>query len=77
MAIGFAANIKEDRRAAMLRLDQWLAMRIFAENNDFAAMIDIFGIQLYVCDNSLLLPVIDHNIEEINKFLNGEPNSYE
>ena len=66
-----------DINEAKSSLTQWQAMKLLVGNNLLAATIEIAGIRQGVCNNSRLIPVIEHNIREIEKFLNGEPNEWE
>lgn len=68
---------KNDDRQAMSELAQWHALKILAQNNDLASHIEIAGMSLGVCNNKKLLPAINHNIKEIEKFLKGETNEWE
>lgn len=70
-------NRKRDIEEANSSLVQWRAMRLLASNNTLAATIEIAGLKQGVCLNEKLIPVIDHNIQEIEKFLNNEPNEWE
>ena len=74
----FEEIIKErDINEALSTLTQWKAAEILISNNRLACEIHIAGMELGVCDNSKLLPVVRHNIAEIRKFLKGKPNMYE
>jgi len=66
-----------DKAHALLQLTLWKAVKVLIENNDLGCEIHIAGISLGLCDNSKLLPIINQNISEINKFLKGQPNLYE
>lgn len=58
-------------------LCQLKASKILLENNDFACMIKISGLEFGLCNNAKLIPIIDDNIEQVEKFLKGEPNEFE
>lgn len=66
-----------DLMEAKSSLTQWQAMKVLAGNNNLAAIIKIASVKQGVCNNSLLIPIIDHNIQEIEKFLKGELNEWE
>lgn len=53
------------------------AIKVLLSNNSLAAEIHIAGMVMGTCDNKWLLPVIDKQIKELNKFLNGQPNLWE
>lgn len=69
--------IVEEITQAKTELIRWQALEMLAQNNDLASHIEIAGINLGVCSNKKLIPVIRYNIKEINKFLKGEPNLWE
>ncbi len=46
------------------------------QDNDLACEVSINGITIGLCSNISVLPAIKKNIEEINKFLKGEPNEW-
>lgn len=50
------------------------ALKVLLSNNTLAAEIHISGMVMGTCDNKWLLPVVEKQIKEINKFLNGQPN---
>ena len=47
------------------------------KNNDIACVIKINGIELGVCQNSVVIPALRHHKSEIEKFLRGEINEWE
>ena len=53
------------------------AMAILAKNNDLACEIHIAGVKIGLCDNSWILPVLDQQRAEVQKFLDGKPNLFE
>jgi hypothetical protein len=63
--------------SAKVDLTQLQAMKILVTNNDLGAEIHIAGMIVGVSVNERLLPVINAEIEEIEKFLRGELNNYE
>ena len=73
---------KEDEKqreieSAKAEITQAEALKVLLSNNTLAAEISIAGMVMGACDNKWLLPVVDKQIEELNKFLNGEPNLWE
>jgi hypothetical protein len=73
----YLERAESDRNEALSTLTQWKAARILIQNNLLGCEIHIAGMKLGVCDNSKLLPIINQNIAEINKFLKGLPNLFE
>lgn len=53
------------------------AAKELAQDNDLACMVEINGIKFGLCQNDKIIPAIDYQIGEINKFLKGEPNTWE
>ena len=53
------------------------AMKVLIKNNELACIVEIAGMSIGLCNNSTVLPALEHNENEINKFLNGEPNEWE
>lgn len=53
------------------------AAKQLAKDNSLACMVEINGIKFGLCQNDKIIPAINHQIKEINKFLKGEPNSWE
>lgn len=73
---------KEDEKqreieSAKAEITQAEALKVLLSNNTLAVEIHIAGMVMGACDNKWLLPVVDKQIEELNKFLNGEPNLWE
>jgi hypothetical protein len=50
---------------------------IYLSNDKYAVHIKVGGIEVGIGNTSLLIPVIESEIKEIGKFLNGEPNTWE
>lgn len=71
------ANIQRDIDEATAELTKLEAMKVLLGNNSFACEVEIMNIKIGICDNSWMIPVIDKQIEEITKFLNNEPNSWQ
>lgn len=65
---------KRERESAKAELTQAEAMKILLKNNTLAAEIHIAGMIMGTCDNKWLLPAVEKQIKELNKFLKGEPN---
>lgn len=68
---------KNDLREANNELIMLNAVKELIQDNDLACEISINGITVGLCSNVSVLPAIQKNIEEINKFLKGEPNEWE
>ena len=58
-------------------LTQLKAMRVLIGNNKLACIVEIAGMTFGLCDNSKLLPLIESQEKEIQKFLKGQPNEWE
>jgi hypothetical protein len=65
---------KDEAKRTLLEIE---AAKILATNNDFGCEIHIGTIIIGVCDNSEIVPLLDLQQKEIEKFLNGEPNKWE
>ena len=70
-------NKEYQKREAKANLVEWKAVKLLIGNNDLAAEIKIAGMSVGICDNSKLLSAVEHNIEEIEKFLKDEENMWE
>lgn len=66
-----------DIEDAKKELTECQAMKVLLSNNDLAATIQISGMKMGTCDNSWLIPIVDKQMEELNKFLDGKPNLWE
>lgn len=53
------------------------ALKGLAKDNSLACMIEINGIKFGLCNNVKIIPIINYQIKEINKFLKEEPNFWE
>jgi len=62
---------------AKLELTQYKAVKLLLTNNDLACEIHIAGMSVGVCDNTKVIPIIDHTIKEIQKAIKGKPNEWE
>jgi len=67
----------EDKAEAIKELAEWKALKELVKYNRFGCEIHINGIIKGLCVNKKLIPVIDHNINEIKKFLKGKKNKWE
>lgn len=61
---------------AKMELAEAKAIIELLKNNDFGCEIHIGNMKMGVCNNSLLIPVVKHQIQEIKKFLAGKPNQW-
>ena len=52
------------------------AIKVLLNNNDLACEIHIANLKIGISENSRMIPIVDFEIEEINKFLAGEESSY-
>jgi len=66
-----------DEAEAQVELSKINAMKILLSNNLLACEVEICGVKLGVCENEWLLPVIQKQKEEIDKFLRREENKWE
>lgn len=66
-----------DHEEAKRELAEWKALRELVKCNQFGCEIHMHGMIKGLCVNKKLIPVIDHNIREIKKFLEGKPNKWE
>ena len=64
----------EDAKAEIVEAQ---AIKVLLSSNRLAAEIHIAGMAMGTCDNKWLLPVIDKQIDELNKFLQGQPNLWQ
>lgn len=63
--------------SAKAELTEAEAVRVLLSNNTLAAEIHISGMVFGVCDNKWLLPIIDKQVDEIQKFIDGKENLWE
>lgn len=68
---------ENDKDSARSLLTQIEAAKILITNNRLGCEIHIAGLKIGICDNHMVLPILQHNEKEIKKFLKGEPNEYE
>ena len=67
------ASIRE-ANAELIKLN---AIKELVKDNTLACEVSISGISIGLCTNESVLPAINHNIQEIEKFLKGEQNDWE
>lgn len=58
-------------------MTQLEAMKVLVRNNDLACEIYIAGMQIGLSSNKGILPILNAEIKEIQKFLDGKPNKWE
>jgi len=68
---------KQDKETARSLLTQIEAAKILITNNHLGCEIHIAGLKIGICDNHMILPILQHNEKEIKKYLKGQPNEYE
>lgn len=73
----FKSQRELDIEDAKKEITECEAMKVLLSNNSLAAEIHISGMRMGTCDNSWLIPIVDKQIEELNKFLNRQPNLWE
>lgn len=67
-------DLKEE---AEIELTKYEALLHLVKNNKLGCHIECGGFSLGLCNNSLIIPAIDHTIREIKKAIKGEPNEWE
>jgi hypothetical protein len=70
-------RIIQDRKSAQQEKKVCKLAVEFARDNDLACCVEIGGLQVWVCDNSAIIPALEKHIEEIDKYLNNKPNMYQ
>lgn len=68
-----AEQLRTDAKVELTKLE---AMKVLIKNNNLGCEIHIAGMTMGLCENKKILPVIEFQIKEINKFLKGEKNSW-
>lgn len=71
------AQREREIAGAKAELTQAKAIKVLLSNNDLAAEISICGIKMGCCNTRMLLPIVEHQIQEIKKFLTSKPNEWE
>lgn len=64
----------EDAKAELTQAE---ALKVLLSNNILAAEIHISGMVMGVCNNEWLIEVVDKQINELKKFLDGKENIWE
>lgn len=62
---------------ALAELTELEAMKVLLSNNSIACEIHIAGMVMGVSENIRMIPIIDAEMDEITKYLNGELNTWE
>jgi hypothetical protein len=75
-------ELKEDhlydlKSEAKISIAEARAMIELAKENTLACTIKISGLTIGLCNNSKIIPALEHHIQEAEKCLNGLPNEYE
>jgi len=68
---------KRKIESAKAELSQFKAALILVGNNTLACEIHIAGMKVGICDNRKVIPALNCNIKQIEKFLEGKPNKWE
>ena len=68
---------KNNVNRAKVEMTEAKAIIVLLQNNLLATEICIAGLKMGVCDNSLIIPAIEHHIKEIEKFLDGEKSEWD
>lgn len=71
------ADRYDDEREAKNELIMLNAVKELLKDNTLGCEVSINGITIGICSNISVLPAIEKNIEEINKFLRQEKNEWE
>jgi len=67
---------KWDQQEARKELTELEAFKVLIKNNDLACTVEIAGLSFGLCDNSKILPIIEFQEKEIQKFLDGKKNQW-
>lgn len=68
---------QQDIQEAKNELVMLKAAKELAKDNSLACMVEINGVKFGLCENTKIIPAINYQIKEINKFLKGVPNTWE
>lgn len=68
---------KREVMQAKAELTKLEAIKVLLGNNSLGCEIHVAGLHMGVSENSRVIPIIDSEIAEIKKYLNGEPNTWE
>lgn len=67
-------SLKVEARAGLAKVKAAIEL---CKNNDLCCEIKIAGLVVGVCNNSELLPALQYQKKEIEKFLKGKKNEWE
>jgi len=62
---------------ALSELTKLEAIKVLLSNNYIGCEIHVAGLHMGISDNSRAIPIIDAEMDEITKYLNNEPNTWE
>lgn len=62
---------------AAAELTKLEAIKVLLGNNNLGCEIHVAGLHMGVSENSRLIPIIEAEMDEISKYLNNEPNTWE
>lgn len=68
---------KQDIESAKIELIEAKAVKLMLSSDVLAAEIHISSMKIGVCDIKWLMPVINKQIKELEKFLKGEDNLWQ
>ena len=66
-----------DINEARSELTKLEALKVLIKNNELACEIEVAGLSFGLCNNLQILPAIEFQEKEIQKFLKGIPNEWE
>lgn len=72
-----SSNKQREIDSAKAELTEAEAIKVLLSNNTLASELHISGMKMGACNNKWFLPVVEKQIKEIKKYLNGEENSWE
>lgn len=67
----------EDRDEAVDEISELRAMIELCKNNNWACIVYINGLSVGLCNNECIIPALNEEIAEREKFLKGEQNLWE
>lgn len=70
-------NDDDDKDEARMEISELKAAIELCQNNDWACIIYINGLSFGLCNNANLIPALNEEITEREKFLKGEPDFWE
>lgn len=62
---------------AKAELTKLQAIMVLLSNNTIGCEIHVAGLHMGVSENSRVIPIVEAEAIEIQKYLNGEPNTWE